>query len=530
MNRIKLYKLRNFAAVVLLSLGLASCSQEEPAGHGETLPDGKYPLSLTATVASPQSRAGGKDYWDGGEKIAVNIGDYTGTYIIQANGNTTSDTPYYWQNTTPATVSAWFPYAEGEQTYDISDQSDGYAGFDFLYAQNEGSYAASVQLSFHHQIAKVSYTLVKGSGITDAELATAKVILMGKKSVTVCDGMIMSTSQTGEITPCHDAAALSGSAIMVPQNVTGEPLIKVSIGDNLFLYTPETEAVGNLLPAHHYSYTITVKAHGIEVSAATGGEWVTGGSEDVASKELKQSYSASDLKPGDYYYSDGTWSDGGLRKLYADGSTTQEAVQPNGKTVIGIVFYAGHHPNDQSDYSSTGINSEKCHGYAVALTDATSSECIWGVYGTELGCYPTTADGNKQNNLDNPDIDWCGYDWTQKIITAAGGKDKLNATEQAGYPATWYAIVSYETGCNAPAKSSGWFLPSIGQLWKIYQNRSSLFDSVSEAEGLKSEWYWSSSESYRFPTYCALYLNVGRDVSDAIKYSRSCYVRPILAF
>ena len=47
---------------------------------------------------------------------------------------------------------------------------------------------------------------------------------------------------------------------------------------------------------------------------------------------------------GDYLYSDGTTSDGGLRKLYPDGTveTATEAVAPEaGKTVIGIVFHAG---------------------------------------------------------------------------------------------------------------------------------------------------------------------------------------------
>lgn len=518
-----------------IALALASCSQDDGIpGQGESLPDGKYSLCLTATVGSSQSRAGGKDYWEGGENIAVNVGDYTGMYTIHANGSTTaSGSPYFWQNTSPATVRAWYPYAEGERTYDIADQSDGYSDFDFLYAEAEGSYVAPVHLAFVHQMAKVSYTLVKEPGITDNEFVAAKVTLFGDKSVTVSGGKITAapTSQTDEIIPYYDTADNIGSAVMVPQNMTGKPLIKVSIGGNDFFYTPDSEATGNLFPACHYTYTITVKAHGIEVMAAMRGRWLDGGSEDVASKEVMQTYSASDLKPGGYYYADGTWSDGGLRKLYADGSTTQEAVQPNGKTVIGVVFYAGHHPNDQSDYSSTGINSEKCHGYVVALKDATADYCMWGVYETELGCYPTDANGNKQNNLDNPEIDWSGYKWTQKIITAAGGKDKLNATEEAGYPATWYAVMSYETGCNAPAKSSGWFLPSIGQLWNIYRNRSSLFDSVSEAEGLKSEWYCSSSERYNDPArypICVYWLDgyVGHN----LKYVRYNYVRPILAF
>ena len=53
------------AALLLL---LASCNQEETGGV-TPLPDGKYPLQLTAELAQPQTRAGGKDTWTGGDEI-----------------------------------------------------------------------------------------------------------------------------------------------------------------------------------------------------------------------------------------------------------------------------------------------------------------------------------------------------------------------------------------------------------------------------------------------------------------------------
>lgn len=207
-----------------------------------------------------------------------------------------------------------------------------------------------------------------------------------------------------------------------------------------------------------------------------------------------------------------------------------QAATPDGN-VIGIVFHAGQHESDESDYSGTGIGEAKCHGYVVALTDATSGYCMWGVYETELECYPTDGYGNKLNNYSNPDIDWNGYAWTQKIITAARGKGNLNASDQAGYPATYYAVVAYETGCNAPTNSSGWFLPSIGQMWNIYQNRSSLFNGKAVVTSLKSDWYWSSSENCNRPASYALYVNVrnGNMNSYGKNYSNSS-VRPVLAF
>jgi len=107
----------------------------------------------------------------------------------------------------------------------------------------------------------------------------------------------------------------------------------------------------------------------------------------------------------------------------------------------------------------------------------------------------------------------------------------LNATEDSGYPATYYAVVDYAHKVPSPANSTGWFLPSIGQMWNVYQNRASLFEGKTVVSGLKSDWYWSSSEFYSYPARNALYVSVDRGrVSGNSKRYRSSYVRPVLAF
>ena len=525
--------LRSLAAAMLLGAGLASCSQDDFADkpQGGPLPDGEYPLTLTAQVDGMATRTSGKDAWADGDEIGVRIGadGATGHYKLNANGSVKEIiTPVYWQNTASATVTAWYPY--GEQTnVDISDQSKGFAAFDFLTATaEEQNYQSTVSLSFKHQMAKVSYTL-QGEGVTDEELQTAVVTLLGDATATSMDGVLEQADQTdGEITSCYNGDTRTGAALLVPQDMTNKPFIKVSINGNTFTYTPATAATGILTAGKVNTYTITVKADGIEVTTATGGEWNDSGNENVGIKEVIAIYDGTETEPkiGDYYYSDGTWSDGGLRKLYADGTMEWAETKPqpeNGKTVIAIVFHAGHHANDASDYSATGIRQQKCQGYAVALQDATNG-CRWGVIGTELGCYPT------QNNLSTPDIDWSGYAWTQIIITAAGGKDKLNATEPYGYHATYYAVVDYDNKAQAPDNSSGWFLPSIGQMLNVYQNRTSLFDGKTGVSGLQRDLYWSSSEYYFDPMFCALSVGVS---SDGAGYSEKPYsniVRPVLAF
>lgn len=81
-------------------------------------------------------------------------------------------------------------------------------------------------------------------------------------------------------------------------------------------------------------------------TGATIGDWTDDSDYNVTSKEVRR-FTAEQLKVGDYFYSDGTWSDGGLRKLYRDGK--REIANPKpapvnkseigaSRTVIGIVF------------------------------------------------------------------------------------------------------------------------------------------------------------------------------------------------
>lgn len=221
---------------------------------------------------------------------------------------------------------------------------------------------------------------------------------------------------------------------------------------------------------------------------------------------------------GDYYMSDGT---------FVDKSATLSYRQEMG--CIGIVFYLGQHENDGSDYSDTGIGQAKCHGYIVALRDA-KNRCIWGVGGTEIGCIPTDVNGNKQDNYSNPDIDWNGYAWTQKIIAAAGGKDNLNATEDAGFPATYYSVVDYQNKVATPDSTSGWFVPAIGQMSNIFQNKDSLFADKKLAQGI-SEFgqYWSSSEFLNYSDYALSMADFGYPMPE-MKTLNHGFVRPILAF
>lgn len=195
-------------------------------------------------------------------------------------------------------------------------------------------------------------------------------------------------------------------------------------------------------------------------------------------------YGPSDLKLGDYYYSDGTWSDGGLRKLYPDGKYEAETIAPSsGKRTIGIVIYAGKHATDNSDYTKALTEggptlSGNVNGYAMAITDATeqTDRPAWLIGPGGAGDYIYDLDSYVSTNQ----YAWNGY----ANCLAIHNFVKAHASEgfeMRHFQSAWvceifgYRNWNYDGSVNgrdygwqqslkAPAGTSGWFLPSVGQL------------------------------------------------------------------
>ena len=133
----------------------------------------------------------------------------------------------------------------------------------------------------------------------------ATVTFFGDSETDFSGGMVEPADQSdGEIAPYHDVTTKKYEAVMVPQNMKGKPLVRVDIGGKNFAYTPETDVAGNLEANKRYAYAITVKANGIDVQTVTGDTWSEGDKEDVVS--LMNTYTADELKIGDFLYSEGT--------------------------------------------------------------------------------------------------------------------------------------------------------------------------------------------------------------------------------
>ena len=276
-------------------------------------------------------------------------------------------------------------------------------------------------------------------------------------------------------------------------------------------------------------------------------------------KETVTEYGAEDLKMGDYLYSDGTTSDGGLRKLFPDGTveTAPEAVAPEaGKTVIGIVFHAGQHATDASDYTSPltaggPTLAGEVRGYAMALTHANngySDLANWvkgpnDEYGFSVGTSTDEYDWNGYANcraIHDYVTAHAGEGWEMRHFRAAWACETYGnrSLDYDGNPTSAY---EWQAPLKAPAGTSGWFLPSCGQLWYIAQYVTFIEERVNAvktytATGTTYQSYiggfnrsygtWSSTAAFN----SAWRVSFDKSSLDRYGYGSYCFLRPVIVF
>lgn len=164
-------------------------------------------------------------------------------------------------------------------------------------------------------------------------------------------------------------------------------------------------------------------------------------------------------KIGDYYYSDGTWSDGGLVSINADGTSPvwkeDKPAPVEGKTVIGIVFQT-----DPERFSDIDKAAGHNHGLVLCTKAAHApgaTTTMWAVqFDSETNKIPVKKVGTSWY------ADVNGRGWTDAILQTYPG-EKLQK-----YPAFDWTTTDFSPA--APATSSGWYVPSIGQIWDMLAN------------------------------------------------------------
>lgn len=543
-------------SVLLLA---AACTQDElSGGKGETLPEGKYPMTFATTVEGVTvTRATTDNTWAGGEEVAVQVGTANPKkYTASTDGKlsaATNETPFYWESTSDIDVSAWYPYTATKPTTFIvkKDQSgtvqsgtDGYQASDLIYvASQKVTYSGSKALTFKHLPVKVTVHVKAGDGVTadEVEDATVTIVNQATESGAITEGTTSTDATTGgtntadwsvaqvtsgdiDITPkviiCPADCQKSVQALLVPQQMKGVRFIKVTAGGNDYYYTPEKETDANLQAGQQYTYTITVTKNGLTVTASGAAEWTGTGTEtEVEGKIPESGFSASDLKVGDYFYSDGTWSDGGYRK-YTDDTKMILPIMPvltnpttnQLRTVIGIVYWVGDPTNTTNGDPLLKTNHSGCtHGLVVALHEAklplasAAAQMKWSNSYEQVNDWTNHNDrgGNKVNIAEQDKYQ--GYANTVALKAYNESCNVQNNSDLKVLPIA--AIEQYSKDYPAPTNSSSWYVPSTMELkymcWGQGNSQSTaglqMLDTqikkVSGTSSLQRNYYWSSSEN-----------------------------------
>ena len=549
------------SAAIALLLGIAACTQDE-AGF---LPEGAEGTSIvfTATGLNPaataiaNTRSTVDGDWEGVQSVAVLMDgtvkayDVTPSTADPTSATLTSTAPHYWTNHKDITVTAWWPYTAGETTLPVvkvaEDQSKlaDFQKSDFIAAENRKVEFNNPTLEFTHRTARVTIELKPGTGFTSVAGATVSLMSL--------------SADNGNPTAIktYNASGNTYEALTAPQTVAaGKPLIRVELGSSTFYFRPQNNVV--LEAGNRYTYTITVKANGIEVTEATSGAWTPGGEEAVKSIVFKTDLSTA--KVGDFITTDGK-----LLEM-TESMTLSEEMK---KRIAGVVFWVPEkkdpHRQTQASLQSDEVMAKahpNCtHGLAVSLKDV-SAEMKW-----QGGQYEAVLNFQRGDAF-NPAYDKSLF---KPIASNDGSGDPINFI--LGYQNTLIlrayneycrstpgkenhvvlpvdALAGFETNNPSPSNSTGWFLPSpkelhilcykdvdnIGRYWEnpsYTDTRDIVNNSLTAADGgtfAYNYYYWSSSEFGGFLSHAFIVNFRNSNVLSVSKYYNTYRVRAVCAF
>ena len=249
-----------FFALAALALLLGACTQDE-AGF---LPEGAEGRSIvfTATGLNPVAtatvgtRAPADGNWEGVQSVAVLMDgtvkayDVTPSTVDPTSATLTSTDPYYWTNHNDITVTAWWPYTEGETTppavkvkANQSTQKD-FEGSDLIVADGQTVTYGSPTLRFTHRTARVTIVL------TDYTEGLASVQLTG----------LSTEGDNPDIITPYDKGSNTYTALVAPQSVAAGTTFITCTFTNGKTFVYKMKNAADWQAGGEYTYTVSLAA------------------------------------------------------------------------------------------------------------------------------------------------------------------------------------------------------------------------------------------------------------------------------
>lgn len=409
----------------------------------------------------------------------------------------------YWPNNAKDKISffAYAPHSSKMTTDALTMSGNAEKGYptltftnktaqtDFLLATpliDKDKTAAAIKFSLKHALTKVSF-YVKNGDATKGKKVQSLTTHFRQSGKYAFNGTGFVYSAVGT-TLTEDVMKIP---VDIPQNTTDKALVKTffvhpdmemtfamtysingSNDNKVEIAAQKVPAIPVFASGASINYIITVNNDGYTVTAVNEKEWTQGEESKITY------YTEDDTKIGDYYYSDGTTSNGGLISL------------------------------------NTGTY-EKEWQVPIPSPDVTKGECIGIVAATKdnkIMAERTNAGDSYTNGLVVSIKDWGGTGTTYKYQNLT-----LGTTPAHNYT-------------NPSATTSGWYISNQAEISWLSTNKDFLNDRIKKVSGsgIMAYQYWYTP--FKATGMSAPYWNVDQNKSGSTASSSSLHLRGLLAF
>ncbi len=231
-----------------------------------------------------------------------------------SSGTWSSDNPYYFQNTSDVTFTAWYASSSTGSESSIAINSANnqasdsieWCKWDILVAPAvTANYKNPVvsftgEKAFDHIMSKMTFKFIAGDGISNlsdlsgyslSNLITEATFYTSNYSLT--NGTTTSSiSQTISGIADTETSYISAPLILVPQTFSEDNPISIAVTYNGNTYTADIPLTA-LVAGYHYAFNVTVSNTGLEVSAAEIKDW-TSTDEQEGDSYISYTYTETD--------------------------------------------------------------------------------------------------------------------------------------------------------------------------------------------------------------------------------------------
>ena len=311
--------MKKYFYLAAAAITLVACNQKEMENDGVQEPK---VINLTASINSGEdvTRASSADALQNvafvtGKEIFVEAYETgesstytTGTYTTAAAGALTPPLGgmYYPADNGAIDLCAYYPasISSSSENFTVSNAQTSEANYqasDLMYATKLTNKSSAPEdqphnLTFNHALAKIVVNIVAGDGLTDANITTAPRVTavyinntVREATLSISGGVITASKKTtGEPAPSASninilGTGLSNEGIIVPQTVAAGTFITVVYNGDDEHYTYALPEAKTFVAGKVYTYTLTLKARSVELTATTITDWdpQTGGTKDI---------------------------------------------------------------------------------------------------------------------------------------------------------------------------------------------------------------------------------------------------------